>query len=519
MGQVDILQPSRPLITAKTAPKAGRLVVISNRVPVPTASGAPAAGGLAVALDSALKAHGGLWFGWSGKTNDMPESATSLRTFGSVSYAVADLSRRDLEEFYHGFANRALWPICHYRLDLAEYSAQHTAGFFRVNGSFARRLGKLLDEGDAIWVHDYHLIPLARALRDMGFSNRLGFFLHVPWPPSDVASGLPAYEELLRSFAAYDLVGFQTELDAKNFIDCIEKSGSGRALGDGWCEAFGRRFRVGAFPISIDTGAFAEEARLAEHNTVVKRTRASLDGKSLIIGVDRLDYTKGILERINSFAAFLERHPDMKKRTVLLQITPKSRSEVPAYVQIQRKVAEQVGNTNGKFGDLDWTPIQYMNRTMSRTALAGLYRMARIGLVTPLRDGMNLVAKEYVAAQSPEDPGVLILSRFAGAAHELDSAILVNPYDVEATAGAIARALDMPVEERKERWTAMMARLKDNGVDRWCAGFIETLAGDPAAAAAGADEGAETGDALDHAPAPVRLRAGDAYRSFGIVKN
>jgi trehalose 6-phosphate synthase len=475
MGQVDFLQPSRPILAAKIGPKTGRLVVVSNRVPVPTASGTPAAGGLAVALDAALKARGGLWFGWSGKTNDMPESATSLRSYGPVSYAVADLSRRDLEEFYHGFANRALWPICHYRLDLAEYSAQHTAGFFRVNGSFARRLAKLLDEGDAIWVHDYHLIPLARALRDMGFSNRLGFFLHVPWPPSDVASGLPAYEELLRSFAAYDLVGFQTELDAKNFIDCIEKSGSGRALGDGWCEAFGRRFRVGAFPISIDTGAFAEEARLAEHNTVVKRTRASLDGKSLIIGVDRLDYTKGILERINSFAAFLERHPDMKKRTVLLQITPKSRSEVPAYVQIQRAVAEQVGNTNGKYGDLDWTPVQYMNKTMSRTALAGLYRMARVGLVTPLRDGMNLVAKEYVAAQAPQDPGVLILSRFAGAAQELDAALIVNPYDKQGVATAIARGLNMPLEERKERWRAMMDVLERNNVEDWSKSFLDIL--------------------------------------------
>ena len=183
----------------------------------------PAAGGLAVALDAALKARGGLWFGWSGKANDCPESTTSLRTIGPVSYAVADLSRRDLEEFYHGFANRALWPICHYRLDLAEYSTQHTAGFFRVNGSFARRLAKLLDEGDTIWVHDYHLIPLAPSLRDMGFSNRIGFFLHVPWPPSDVAAGMPAYDELLRSFSAYDLIGFQTELDAENFLGCLER--------------------------------------------------------------------------------------------------------------------------------------------------------------------------------------------------------------------------------------------------------------------------------------------------------
>src|SRR3954466_5748838 len=217
MGQVDFLQPSRPILAAKTGPKTGRLVVVSNRVPVPTASGTPAAGGLAVALDAALKARGGLWFGWSCKTNDMPESATSLRSYGPVSYAVADLSRRDLEEFYHGFANRALWPICHYRLDLAEYGRKEMAGYFRVNRFFAHRLAPLLKEDDVIWVHDYHLIPLAAELRQMGFTNKIGFFLHIPWPPADVLFAMPVHEQIMRGLSQYDLVGFQTDYDLDNF--------------------------------------------------------------------------------------------------------------------------------------------------------------------------------------------------------------------------------------------------------------------------------------------------------------
>ena len=498
----------------------GRLVVVSNRVPVPSGAGAPSAGGLAVALDAALKDWGGLWFGWSGETSeDNGAKPLDIREFGPVGYAVTDITQRDLDEYYAGFANRALWPVCHYRLDLTGFARKNTAGYFRVNDFFARRLAPLLHADDLIWVHDYHFIPMAANLRQMGFANRIGFFLHIPWPSPDLASVLPAYETIIRSLAAYDVVGFQTPQDAANFAACLTREGVARPVGEGVFEASGRRFRVGAFPIGIETEAFAKAARDSERNPLVRRMRESLQGRSLIIGVDRLDYSKGIPQRIEAFHAFLEANAAARNRVSYLQVTPKSRSEVPEYRTMQREVAELVGRTNGDFGDIDWAPVRYTNKNVGRAALAGLYRMARVGLVTPLRDGMNLVAKEYVAAQPSEDPGVLILSRFAGAAHELDSAILVNPYDVEATAGAIARALDMPVEERKERWTAMIGRLKDNGVDRWCAGFIETLAGDPAAAAAGADEGAETGDALDHAPAPVRLRAGDAYRSFGIVKN
>ncbi|HYP57419.1 MAG TPA: trehalose-6-phosphate synthase, partial [Beijerinckia sp.] len=342
-----------------------------------------------------------------------------------------------------------------------------------------RRLAKLLRPDDIVWIHDYHLIPLASFLRQMGCNNRMGFFLHIPFPPPDIASALPAYDRILHALTAHDIVGFQTALDAENFCNCLVQANAGRMIGETRWEAYGRQFEVAAFPISIDTEGFVQEARIAEKNVAVKRMRASLEGRQLVIGVDRLDYSKGIKQRIDAFSTFLEHSPQsLKSRVTMLQITPKSRSEVPEYAQMQREIAEHIGNINGKLGDVDWTPVRYINKAMSRSALAGLYRIARVGLVTPLRDGMNLVAKEYVAAQSPEDPGVLILSQFAGAACELKSALIVNPYDVEATASAIARALAMSLEERKYRWNAMMETLRANNIENWSTRFLQALASD-----------------------------------------
>ena len=472
----------------------GRLVVVSNRVAVPSASAAPAAGGLTVALEAALKERGGLWFGWSGKTGEEGDNVAQCRTIGSLTYAVCDLSRRDIEQYYCGFANRTLWPICHYRLDLANLSESNAAAYFRVNEHFARQVHKLLRPDDIIWVHDYHLIPMVRFLRQMGCTNRIGFFLHIPWPGPDVASAMPAYQRILRCFGAYDVVGFQTEADADNFRDCLTAANAGRTASGDWCEIDGRRMQVGVFPIGIDTEAFAQEARAAEKSSTVKLTHASLYGRDLVIGVDRLDYSKGLKQRMEAFATFLERSPEAARaRVTMLQITPKSRSEVPEYARMQRELEEEAGRINGKLGDVDWTPLRYINKSMSHSALAGLFRMSRIGLVTPLRDGMNLVGKEYVAAQAPDNPGVLVLSQFAGAAQELKSALIVNPYDIEATAAAIARAFTMPLEERKDRWHAMMTVLRANSVHDWAAHFLQALANE-----------VEGGEFDDHVASPVR---------------
>ena len=453
-----------------------RLIVVSNRVTVPDKSGAAPAGGLAVALKAALGERGGIWMGWSGKSSgDREPEALSLQTHGNITYALTDLTDTDVEEYYHGFANRVLWPICHYRLDLAEYGRKEMAGYFRVNRFFAQRLAPMLKEDDVIWVHDYHMIPLAAELRQMGFKNRIGFFLHIPWPPADVLFTMPVHEEIMRGLSRYDLVGFQTDHDLANFEGGLVREGIAESLGDGRISSFGRTFRGGFYPISIETAAFADYARRAANNALVRRARQSIEGRDLIIGVDRLDYSKGITQRIDAFERFIRANPAHQHRVTYLQITPKSRSEVPEYEQMQRTVAEQAGRVNGAISAVDWVPIRYINRSISRPVLAGLYRMAKVGLVTPLRDGMNLVAKEYVAAQDPENPGVLVLSRFAGAARELTGALLVNPYDIEGTAHPIARGLNMPLEERQARWKRMMDHLLEHDVMRWCDDFLKDL--------------------------------------------
>jgi trehalose 6-phosphate synthase len=353
-------------------------------------------------------------------------------------------------------------------------------GYFRVNQFFASRLLPLIQKDDVIWIHDYHLIPLAEELRRQGVKNRIGFFLHIPWPAPDVFLAMPVHDELLKSLTAYDVIGFQTRQDRENFAACLARQNIGERLGEEEFSAAGRTFIARPYPIGIETDEFAKLARQAGNTTLHKRMRQSLDGKDLIIGVDRLDYSKGITQRIDAFETFLTRHPDYQRKVTLLQITPKSRSEVPEYEAMQKTVAEQAGRVNGALGTVDWVPIRYVNRSLRRPALAGLYRMAKVALVTPLRDGMNLVAKEFVAAQDEDDPGVLLLSRFAGAAHELKEAMLVNPYDVEGTADVIARSLAMPREERQARWKGMMATVRENNVFTWCDTFLGDLAGNEA---------------------------------------
>ena len=452
-----------------------RLIIVSNRVPSP-ADGGAAAGGLAVALHAALQQHGGMWFGWSGENSgDRETDRLQTTEVGNITYALVDLTQRDLDEYYAGFANRALWPLFHYRLDLTDFSRRDMAGYFRVNRFFARMLAPLIRPDDVIWVHDYHLIPLASELRQMGLRNRMGFFLHIPWPPPDVLFALPPHETIVRALSSYDLVGFQTDFDAENFAACLIREGMGSRVGSQVFDAYGRLFVMGTFPIGIETEAFADMASAYRHNILVQRLLRSIEGQRMIIGVDRLDYSKGLGERMQAFSRYVETNPAARGNVVFLQITPKSRSEVPEYADMQKEIAELAGRVNGSLGDLDWTPIRYINRTVKRQALAGLYRIAKVGLVTPLRDGMNLVAKEYIASQDPADPGVLVLSRFAGAARELDGALLVNPYDIEDIATAIARAMEMPEAERIERWKPMFDRITKQDITAWCQSFLDAL--------------------------------------------
>jgi trehalose 6-phosphate synthase len=452
-----------------------RLIVVSNRVAVPSRDGSDLAGGLAVAVRSLLKQHGGLWFGWSGTVSADRDVTTKSLDAGGLSYLVTDLAEADYQEYYKGFANRVLWPILHYRLDLAEYSRRDLSGYRRVNAHFAAQLHELLQPDDIVWVHDYHLIPLAKMLRDRGHQNRIGFFLHVPCPPPDILTALPNHEWLMPQLSAYDLVGFQTENDASNFARYLETECKLEKRGAYTFQANGRAVRVGVFPIGIETAEFSELAAKSVRSNVVQNVLQSLAGRAMVIGVDRLDYSKGLAQRLDAFDRFLAVYPDWRGKVTYLQITPKSRAEIEEYAEMARKISEAAGRINGAYGEAAWTPIRYVNRAYSRTVLAGLYRSARAGLVTPLRDGMNLVAKEYIAAQDPEDPGVLILSRFAGAAAECTDALLVNPYDPEAVATSIAHALSMPLDERRARHEALFQVISASDLQSWGELFLAAL--------------------------------------------
>jgi trehalose 6-phosphate synthase len=456
-----------------------QLVVVSNRVSIPTENANDRAGGLEVAVNAALKRRSGIWFGWSGNVTSRTKIATQQVVHDEVTYITLDLAKEDFQEYYNGFANRVLWPILHYRVDLAEFSRRDLSGYLRVNDHFARELHKVLGPDDLVWVHDYHLMPLAKALRDLGHENRIGFFLHIPCPPPEILTALPHHERLIPSLCEYDLVGFQTGDDAFNFSRYLTRE-CGLHSHDFNFTMGKRTTRVDVFPVGIETAEFARVAQRSERIPFVQQVRESLAGRALIIGVDRLDYSKGISHRLAAFERFLQTQPDWLGKVTYLQIAPKSRTEIPEYADMAQGIGAAAGRINGAYGEADWTPIRYVNRAYSRTTLAGLYRAARAGLVTPLRDGMNLVAKEYVAAQNTHDPGVLILSRFAGAARECEAALLVNPYDPDSVAAAIGQALSMPLGERRERHDALFKVLSRNDIQYWAARFLSALERPPA---------------------------------------
>jgi trehalose 6-phosphate synthase len=453
-----------------------RLVVVSNRVSAPTRTGTRA-GGLEVALQAVFKARPGIWFGWSGRV--VRPGAIETRTIdaGNEQYILTDLTEEDQKEYYDGFANRVLWPILHYRLDLAEYSRRELTGYLRVNEHFADELHKILRPDDLVWVHDYHLIPLANALRQRGHLNKIGFFLHTPLPPSEILTALPHHDRLFPFLCEYDLIGFQTEVDSLNFArylmtECRLPSRDLRVF-----LAKNRAVSLGVFPVGVAVDELRQWAERGARSSFVRRVTDSLGRRAMIIGVDRLDYSKGIVPRMEAFERFIRANEQWRGGVTYVQIAPRSRVKVQEYIELERQVSATAGRVNGSLGDVHWTPIRYVNQSYPRPTLAGLYRCARVGLVTPLRDGMNLVAKEFVASQNPDDPGVLILSRFAGAAKECGGALLVNPYDTEAVAGAIANALTMPLEERRERLQSSMAALRANDISEWGSRFLRALVG------------------------------------------
>ncbi|HZZ34166.1 MAG TPA: trehalose-6-phosphate synthase [Caulobacteraceae bacterium] len=452
-----------------------RLIVVSNRVNPPEKRDEAPAGGLAVALAAALREYSGFWFGWSGETVPTFTGELNRRDVDKVPVVTVDLEEADYQEYYNGYANRTLWPLFHYRIDLTAYDRSFGQGYERVNRLFAEALAPLVEPDDLIWVHDYHLIPLARELRRLGVTNPIGFFLHTPWPAMQLLTTLPRHRQLVQALFDYDLAGFQTDEWLWAFESYVLGEAGGGWTADGKLEAFGKTLRASVFPIGLDTEEFLTLAESPAAHRAYDLMAAHSVFRQMIVGVERLDYSKGIEERLLGIEQLLHDNPDLRREVLFMQIAPPSRGEVEAYQDLRSRIDAQSGRINGIYADLDWAPIRIINNTYARDELAGIYRAARVGLVTPLRDGMNLVAKEFVAAQDPKDPGVLVLSRFAGAARQMTDAVIVNPYSREEVADALKRALTMGKPERIRRWESLMDGVRRFDVKGWRDSFVAAL--------------------------------------------
>jgi len=450
-----------------------RLVVISNRVPVPGDRN-PAAGGLAVGLADAIT-PGTLWFGWSGRRAPETSTQPTITEVRGVTYATIDLGEADYRHFYVGFANGALYPLLLYRLGQVSFQQDDYTGYRTVNTAFATALAPLLRGDDLIWIHDYQLLTVGHALRALGVQHRIGFFLHTPFAPPPIFCALPRARELLDALCACDVVGFHTAEYRDAFLQCVTVLLDATADADGTFTHRGRRVRAIVDPIGIDVGGFSATAARAAGNAATARLARSLGGRPLGISVDRLDYAKGLPNRVQALDHLFTRHPEHRNNLTFLQIAAPSREELPIYRALHRELDRTVGDVNGRYSEADWTPIRYITRAVGRSTLAGYYRLSRLGIVTPLRDGMNLVAKEFIAAQNAADPGVLVLSRFAGAAEELTDALIVNPFDAEEIAEAMHRGLAMPLDERQERHKLLLARIRASSARQFCLTFLAAL--------------------------------------------
>ena len=421
-----------------------------------------------------MQEKGGIWFGWSGKTGPRQLSLTAKNYLkGNIEFLTIDLTESEVENYYSGFSNRTLWPLVHSIPTKVRMRDEEYKAYNRVNRKFAEVLFPYLQAGDIIWVQDYHLIPLGMYLRKMGWRGPIGFFLHTPFPPSEIFWILPWARQMLDDFMCYDLVGFQTEKFRENFESSRLVDFEGKY--EDHCFKIGsENLKTGVYPIGIDPKSFQDGSLSPRALKQVNSIGKYIGERAMILGVDRLDYTKGIVERLKIFEKFLEKYPSWKRKVSMIQISSPSRTRITEYINQKRQVEMVVGEINGRFADADWTPISYLYRSYDQESLAGFYRSADICFVSPLRDGMNLVAKEYVASQSA-NPGVLVLSRFCGAADYLKEAVIVNPYDLDGTARALKLALEMPLSERKSRWSSLMETVERNSAKAWRDRFLTDL--------------------------------------------
>ena len=452
-----------------------RLVVVSNRVANPDTSVKGNVGGLAIGIFAAMEESGGLWFGWNGKFEKTDQDLIKLENRNDIDFVTMGLTQTEYNNYYKGFANSVLWPLFHQRPDLMNYVKADFDGYQKVNRKFVDKLLPYLKQDDLIWVHDYHLIPFASQLRKQGIKTPLGFFLHIPQPPLDLLRTVPEHRFILKSLLDYDLIGFQTETDVRAFREAVRFSLNAELEDDGWIKCGERRACARVYPIGIESESIPEFVIKGKMSREYRSLEYGLGGRKLIIGVDRLDYSKGLVHRFNAYERLLKNRRDLHRKMVFLQVAPTSRGDVQAYSDLANQIDRRVGHIVGTFAEFDWMPLRYINRGFRRNTILAMYNLARVGFVTPLRDGMNLVAKEYVAAQNPENPGVLVLSKMAGASAEMDAAVIVNPYDVENVAISLGASLEMPLDERIDRWKKMFRVLSKNNIHAWHKNFTRDL--------------------------------------------
>ena len=456
----------------------GRLVMVSNRVPAasdldPSSRGAGAVGGLVSAVRASLVETGGMWVGWSGRA--VPRRSRNgsevAHTPGVVDLATIDLTSDEINLFYNGFSNRTLWPILHSFIERTQIRPDTYRAYRRVNRRYATALGSVLSDDDLVWIHDYHLFFVGEELRRLGWKGKLGFFLHIPFPAADIFSILPWSRDILASMLSFDLIGVHTRRYLFNFVDAFgsELGGDWNGIDLGYGE---RSSRLGVYPIGIDPSTFQNAARSSGESL---RRMLNLDPSTqVIIGVDRLDYTKGIPHRLQAYSRMLEQHRQMQGKVTFVQISNPSRARVPEYIRERETVERLTGEINGRYSDGAWIPVRYLYRQFSQESLAAFYRDADVNMVTPIRDGMNLIAKEFVVSQL-DDPGVLMLSSLTGAAAELTDAVIVNPYDIDGMARSLYNALRMPLAERKSRWRRMNEAVVRNTASGWSSTFTSDL--------------------------------------------
>jgi alpha,alpha-trehalose-phosphate synthase [UDP-forming] len=464
-----------------------RLIIVSNRLPVRLREGAsdewnvvPSSGGLVTALAPVLRRHGGTWIGWPGRAVDDVGKLERRLNPASAPYRLVPigLSEQEVERFYGGFANQVVWPLFHDCFHLCNFDPEFWRAYESANLKFARKAAELAKPGDIIWVHDYQLMGVGAALRRLGVDNEIGFFNHIPFPTADIFCRLPWRQAILDSLLEYDLIGFQLGRDEAHFHDCLASlSRSARSSFESPQRRYRQRDpRVGRFPISIDFEEFDAEASSDAAQELAAQLRRANAGRKILLGIDRLDYSKGLLEKLAAFRRALEKYPRLRGRATLIQHVVPSREHLPEYRALRLRIERAVSAINGAFSEPGWIPVHYYYQSLSRADLCAYYRAADLCLVTSQKDGMNLVAKEYCAAQV-DDPGVLILSEFTGAAAEIgDDALRVNPFDTEAVSDAIYAGAAMSLVERAERMRRLRAHIRSHDVYRWVESYLAELA-------------------------------------------